>query len=95
VKKEFEHKPKEICGLCNKEIDTGKDTWVALIDFEQQKKKAVKFYHRKCLTDLIQGKGKVIMQNFKDKLSTFTKDIFGTINFNQKDFGTEMKNLSS
>ena len=76
-KKKFEHNKIEICGLCKKEINTNLDLWVTIIDYDCFKQINLKFYHRECLNDLLKGKGKVIQENFKNKLKEFTERLSG------------------
>jgi len=59
----------EKCSLCDKNINTQKDDWVALIDYQGKKMYAVKFYHNICLSDLLKGKGKIIEDNFKKEMN--------------------------
>lgn len=94
MKKEFNHNEKEICLLCKKEIETPKDEWVAIADFEKQKLKVVKFYHRNCLNDLFRGKGEIIAKNFEEKLGKFVKKMFGSAGVNQTNFGADLIKLS-
>ncbi len=67
--KKFQHYRKEICKICNKEIDTETDIWAVIIDYEGNKKYGIGFYHRNCLVDLIKGKVKVIENKWKEKMS--------------------------
>jgi hypothetical protein len=90
MQKKFIHKEKEVCGLCNHEINTNIDLWSAITDLEGKKQLVTKFYHRKCLTDLVTGKGAVIRKNFEDKLRLFTSKMFGNIpNWNKTQFELE------
>lgn len=74
--KKFYHQSVEICKICGKEIDTSKNEWAAVIDYNGKKQIRIGFYHRKCLNDLLKGKMEVMKQKFKEKLSQFTKDFF-------------------
>ena len=95
MKKQFVHKLKEICKLCEKEIDTGKDEWVSLIDYIGNKQIAIGFFHKKCLQDLIQGKGEIIKQRFEDKLGKFVKKMFGNAGIDNTQFGINLKQLTA
>lgn len=66
--KTFKHELLEECRLCHKVINTEKDDWVVLIDLKGIEIVKVKFYHRFCLTDLINGQGRVIAKNFEEKV---------------------------
>jgi hypothetical protein len=66
--KNFNHKDFEECCLCNKEINTLIEKWIALVDFDKDKIEKLKFYHRFCLNDLLLGQGKVISSNFQDEV---------------------------
>lgn len=93
MKKEFIHKKNENCLLCNKEIDTSKNEWAVIIDLNGKKQIAVKFYHKRCLVDLFEGKGKIIQKKFEEKLGNFTKKMFGGVDINQTNFGLGLKQL--
>jgi len=84
--KEFQHNVRELCGLCDKEILTDKDRWVALIDYEGKEELKEAFYHRVCLTDLIRGKGKIIAEKFKKNVMGAARNIFSRINQGNTEF---------
>jgi len=69
--KKFEHKETEVCLLCEKSINTSLDKWNVIIDFNSDSLYGIGFYHKDCLNDLIKAQGKVIENNFKNKLSKF------------------------
>lgn len=75
MKKEFQHRRKEKCGICEKPIDTTRDQWAAIIDLIGDKIMNVKFYHNNCLKDLITGKGKRLF----DKVETDFKKQMGGV----------------
>jgi len=75
--KKFKHNRKEICKLCDKEIDTSVDYWASLIDYEGKRQTQIMFYHRDCLKDLIKGKVKVIENKWKEKMSDMVVNILG------------------
>lgn len=75
MEKKFKHEKIETCLLCKKPVETDFHDWVALIDYDAEEQVSKAFYHRKCLTDLIQGQGEVIRQKFEDKLRKFTGSI--------------------
>jgi hypothetical protein len=95
MQKKFIHKEKEICNLCHKEINTNIDDWTAITDFKGKTQIITKFYHRKCLTDLVEGKGAVIRKNFEEKLGAFTKKMFGNLGLKQTAFGTNLQELTA
>ncbi len=75
--KKFQHERKEICKICEREIDTDIDLWVALIDYNGKKKIAIGFYHKNCLNDLIKRKLKIIENKWKEKMSDMVVGILG------------------
>lgn len=79
MKKQIEHKEKEICKLCDKEIDTTFDDWAILVDYEAAEQIKIGFYHRKCFSDLITAQGKIIQQKFEERLRNFTQRILGNV----------------
>ena len=81
--KTFKHDKIEECILCKKIIHTDKDKWVALLDFDGDKNESVKFYHRFCLTDLINGQGRVIAKNFEDKLKKMAGGLMKNLQIKQ------------
>ena len=89
--KSFKHEKIESCSLCEKIIDTGKDNWVAVIDFKGEDYQGVKFYHRFCLTDLIKGQGRIIAQNFQEKVQKMTGGILKNIKSMVDNSGTDKK----
>jgi len=95
ITKKFEHNKMEECKLCKKEINTLKDEWVALIDYNGKKQVSIGFNHRKCLKDLFEGKGEVIKQRFEEKLGEFVKKMFGGANLENTQFGMNIKQLTS
>jgi len=95
MKKQFIHKSEEVCKLCQKQINTKIEDWVSLIDYSGKKQTAIGFYHRKCLTDLFQGKGEVIRKKFEDKLGMFVKKMFGSAGIDNTQFGINLKNLAT
>ena len=90
MQKKFIHQEKEVCKICNKEINTKIDDWVAVVDFKGKTQIVAKFYHRKCLDDLFKGKGEVIRKNFEEKLKSFTKKMFGSIGVDNKQVESKM-----
>lgn len=94
MQKKFIHKGKEICKLCGKDVDTARDEWVSLIDYFGKKQTAIGVYHRKCLTDLVQGRGEGIRKKFEEKLGEFTKKMFGAAGINNTQFGINLKDLA-
>ena len=86
IKKEFVHKEVEICNLCEKPIYTNEDNWVALIDYTAKTETILKFYHRKCLNDLMKGSSKILEEKFKKKLGGFVKGILGKGGINKENF---------
>jgi hypothetical protein len=66
---------KEECALCNRIINTSKDEWVSLIDFKGNDIMKSKFYHKNCLNDLLTGQGRVITENFKEKVNATIKNL--------------------
>lgn len=95
MQKKFIHKEKEICLLCHKEINTNIDDWTAITDLKGKTQVITKFYHRKCLTDLIQGKGETIRKNFEEKLRAFTQKMFGSVDLKNTQFGMQMKDITA
>jgi hypothetical protein len=81
--KTFKHNKIEECNLCNKIINTEKDNWCSVIDLSGDKIDKTKFYHRFCLTDLIKGQGRVIAQNFEEKLKTMANGLLKGLKINQ------------
>jgi hypothetical protein len=77
--KKFKHEKKEECALCQKVINTEKDNWVSLLDFTGDKQESLRFYHRFCLTDLIKGQGRIIAQNFEEKVKKMAGGLFKNI----------------
>lgn len=75
LKKEFTHKSKEICRICEKEINTIFDEWAVIVDYEAEDQTGKGFYHRKCLNDLIKGQAELIQQQFKEKLTDFARSM--------------------
>lgn len=95
IKKEFSHKKIEVCGLCEKEINTKKDNWASVIDLQGNIIMGVKFYHRNCLTDLIKGQGKIIEQRFENKLKQMTGSMFNIVKpmLDKMNSGSQNKNV--
>ena len=92
MEKKFKHNKKEICKICNKEIDMKKDNWAVVVDYSGKKQIATGFYHRKCLNDLLKGKTEILVNKFQDKLKTFTKGMVqGIKKGNLQDYGEQIK----
>lgn len=77
--KKFEHEKIESCKLCNKDIDTKKEKYNVLIDFDKVKIEVIGFYHRKCLNDFMKRSVNIIKDKFKSELIGFTKNMLGRI----------------
>jgi len=77
--KKFQHNRKEICKICEKEIDTELDFWAVIIDYEGNKKYGINFYHRDCLKDLIKGKVKIIESKWKKQMSEMVGGILSRL----------------
>jgi len=71
--KTFQHKTIEECNLCSKDINTEKEKWVTLIDYDCNKLANAKFYHLNCIVNLIEEKSRIIEEKFKEKLKKFLK----------------------
>lgn len=67
--KTFKHHTSEICNICKKIIDTGRDNWCVLIDYRGEKEHLICFYHNICLNDLINGKAKLMEKNFRSDMN--------------------------
>jgi len=80
MKKQFKHEKIEICKLCKKEIDTEEDLYAVLIDYGGKKQHGIGFYHRDCLRDLFEAKGKVIHDRFQEKLKGFVGNMLSKNN---------------
>lgn len=89
MEKKFEHKKIEVCNICQKNVNTSKDKWVAVIDYNKQKKMVTKFYHLTCLNDLLQGRIEVIQHKFEDRLKGFLKRVLG----NQASLGLKLQEM--
>lgn len=68
INKEFQHNRIECCCLCKKEIDTTKEKYIALLDYNKSNLYSKGFYHLKCLKDIISGQGKVIQERCKKQM---------------------------
>jgi hypothetical protein len=73
IKKEFEHERIEKCIICKKEIDTSKDAYSSVLDYNGDVLLQVGFYHTECLKSLIKGQTKVVTDLFREKLMNFSK----------------------
>ena len=74
--KEFIHKEKEVCKLCEKEIDTDTEEWIAVIEYYDGSQTSIALYHKKCLNDLMKGKGDVVKNKFEERLKDFISRMF-------------------
>ena len=83
MKKEITHNKKEMCILCNKEINTSIDEWSTLIEYRGDNQTSIEFYHKFCFKDFITAKGEILRRNFEERLGGFAKKIMGNVNFNQ------------
>ena len=54
VKKAFKHKEIEPCKLCKLDIDTTKERYAVMIDYEGKEHYSIGFYHLNCLKERIQ-----------------------------------------
>lgn len=75
--KNFLHKEIEPCRICDKPINTLKDEWSSVIEYFGKQQTAIDFYHKKCLTDLINGNVNIIKEKFEDKLKGFVGKMLG------------------
>jgi len=83
---------KKICRICNKNIDVNKEEWAVVIDYSKKEQIGIGFYHRKCLNDLLKGKTEILINKFKDKLKTFTKEMVqGIKKTNPQEYGEHLK----
>jgi len=80
MEKKFKHEILEVCSLCDRVIHTDKDKWCSLIDFSGNDVTNKKFYHQFCFKDLIEGQGKVITKNFKEKVNSTIANLMKGIN---------------
>ena len=79
MEKKFKYSTIERCNLCKKNIDTGKEKWIVLIDYLEQEKIGIGFYHGDCLNDLIIGKVKFVEDRWKKQAGEMVKGIMGNL----------------
>jgi transcriptional regulator NrdR family protein len=97
IEKKVTHRKIEVCSLCKKDIETDEDAWTIILDLLGNETRSVKFYHSKCMSDLLQAKGKIISENFQNKLKDFTQKMFGDAKagtFSPEQMQVNLDNLS-
>jgi hypothetical protein len=79
MEKKFRHLEIEKCTLCNEEIYTSKDNWVALADYKSKVLWKINFYHNTCLNNLLIANAEIIEKNFKRKLGLAMNGLINSI----------------
>jgi len=77
-------KPKRICKLCKKEINTKIDGWCKIIDYEGEEVQATGYYHKVCFTGVMKNREEKLKRHFIegakgmiDRLNIKMGDVFG------------------
>ena len=63
-KKYFEHNLIEQCNISKKSIDTLQERYSIILDCDGEQITSIKFYKLGRLKDLIEGKGKIVLNDF-------------------------------
>jgi fatty acid/phospholipid biosynthesis enzyme len=77
--KNFNHQEIEPCLICKRNITTSIEGYSVILEYDCDVLIKKGFYHASCLKDLIEGKVKLIQDQFREKLSQFTQGIVGAI----------------
>ncbi len=82
MEKKFKHREVEVCEISQKAIDTDKDKWTVVIEYNKQKKTNIGFYKSELLEGLIKGnQKKLIKHTLKEtfaKANQMMKGLMGT-----------------